>query len=147
MRDSRVSFFSGTPNKAISTADTFNGTTIDLKSGYTGDYFQGAPVGYGVGVEIMFSSITGTNNNIVLKWQVSDDDSTWVDDQRIIDGELSALDGAGTKVIVPTRLRTNRRYCRLVLVTTTMTTSSFVLNAWVSDGTTVHGHGETYKRI
>lgn len=147
MRDSRVSFFSGTPNLTINSATTTNGSTIDLKSGYVGDYFEGAPVKYGIGVELMFSSITSTNNNVVLRWEVSDDDSTWLVDQEILNGELSALKtSAGTKVVVPTRLRTPRRYCRLVIVTSGMAGSSFVVNAWLSDGTTDQGYGESYLR-
>jgi len=145
MRDPRITLITGTP-LTISTATTTNGPTIDFKSGYVGNYFEGSPEGYGFGVEVMFTSITGTNNNVVLKWQVSDNGSTWVDDQTILSGELSALVAGGTKVIVPSRLETARRYARLVIVTTTMTTSSFVVNAWPSDGTTDLGYGQPNLR-
>lgn len=144
MRDSRVSFFAGTPNLTISTATTTNGSTIDLKSGYTGTYFEGAPEEYGLGVEVMFTSITGTNNNVVLRWEVSNDGSTWIVDQEILNGELSALTGSAGRISVSSRLKSPRRYCRLVIVTTTMTTSSFIVNAWLSDGTTDHGYGQTW---
>lgn len=143
MRDSRVTIFNSTP-LTVSTATTTNGATLDLKSGYVGDYFEGSPEGYGVGIKVLFTSITGTNNNVVLKWQVSDNGSTWVDGDTVLAGELSALVAGGTKIEVPTRFEHVRRYARLVLVTTTMTTSSFVLNAWLSDGTTDQAYGQTY---
>lgn len=149
MRDSRVSFFAGTPNLAVSTATTINGTTIDTKSGYVGDYFEGVPEGYGIGIEVMFTSIVSTNNNVVLKWQMSSDNSTWTDGFRIYDAELSASKGTnGTKVIVPTRLDgLQHRYVRLVIVTTGMAGSSFVVNAWLSDGTTDVIDGSAYLRV
>lgn len=146
MRDARVALFAGTP-LTISTATTTNGSTINLKSGYVGDYFEGAPTGYGLGVEVMFSTITSTNNNVVLRWEVSDDGSTWVADQIILDGELSVLKTSrGTKVIVPSRLYTARQYARLAIVTTGMSGSSFIVDAWISDGTTDLGFGEPALR-
>ena len=150
IRDSRVSFFTSQPGTAtaISTATTTNGTTIDLKSGYTGSYFEGAQYLYGLRVHVLFTSITSTNNNVVLKWQVSDDNSTWYDDQQILVGELSALKtSAGTKVEVGSTLRTNRRYVRLCLVTTGMSGSSFSFNTWVDEGAPSYGYGGSTLRI
>ena len=146
MRDSRVTIFTGAP-VTISTATTTNGATIDLLSNVYGDFKEGVGVGYGIGVELSFTSITGTNNNVNVYWEVSDDDATWETDTQILEGELSALKTAsGTKIMVPTRFRTNRRYCRITVVTTTMTASSFILNAWLSDGTPEHTYGEVYLR-
>lgn len=146
MRDPRITVFTSAP-VTVSSATTTNGATIDLKDNYTGNYFEGAPEGYGVGVEVMFYDVTGTNNNIVLKWQVSADNGTWIDDQRVAAGELSALIGSGTKFIVPTRLETAFRYIRLCVVSTGMGTSSFKVNAWVSDGTTNLGYGQPHARV
>ena len=145
MRDSRVTIFTGAP-VTISTATTTNGATIDLLTNVYGDFKEGVGVGYGIGVELSFTSITGVNNNVNVFWQVSDDDATWETDAQILEGELSTLLGTGTKIMVPTRFRTNRRYCRIVVVTTTMTASSFILNAWLSDGTPEHVYGQAYLR-
>jgi len=145
MRDSRVTIFTGAP-VTISTATTTNGATIDLLTNVYGDFKEGVGVGYGIGVELSFTSITGVNNNVNVFWQVSDDDATWETDAQILEGELSTLLGTGTKIMVPTRFRTNRRYCRIVVVTTTMTASSFILNAWLSDGTPEHTYGQSYMR-
>lgn len=153
MRDARVALFTGTP-LTISTATTTYGPTLDLKSGYVGDFFEGSPTGYGLRIEVMFTTITSTNNNVKLKWQVSDDNfSTVDDDQMILEGELSALvtaggtAGTGTKIIVPSTLRTTARYARLAIVTTGMSGSSFIVNAWLSDGVTDQGRGQNYYRV
>lgn len=141
MRDPRFEIFTSSPI-TVSTATTTNGATLNLLTlgiDVDGDYWEGAPPGYGLGVEVMFYTITSTNNNVTLKWQVSDDGSTWVDDQQVYAGELSATQGDGTKVIVSTRLRTQRQYARLAIVTTGMSGSSFLVNAWVSDATKVNG--------
>lgn len=138
MRDPRVALFSGLPI-TISTATTTNGSTLDLKNlglKVDGDLFAGSPVGYGLGVEMLFYDITGTDVNVSVKWQVSDDGSTWVDDQQVIPtSDLDTLDNGGTKIVVSTRLVTKRRYARLVVITTGMVSSSVKLNAWLSDGT------------
>lgn len=150
MRDSRITVFGSSAGDpvTISTATTTNGATIDLKSGYVGDYFIGAPAGYGLGVDIIFKTITGTANNVDCFWQVSLDGTTWETDQKILEGELSAIKtAAGTKIEVPTRLRTKFRYARISIVTTTMTSSSFVVQAWVSDGTVNQAYGQAYKTI
>ena len=139
MRDTRISLFAGLPVTINSNA-TLNGTTIDLKSGYVGDYFEGAEVGYGFGVQMLFYTITGTSFNIAVKWQVSDDDSTWVDDQTVYSGEVVAASAAGTKLELSTRIRTPRRYVRLVVTSTNISSESCIMNAWVSDGTTDHGY-------
>jgi hypothetical protein len=137
MRDSRITLFAGLP-VTINSAITTTGSTLDFKAGvgqYVGDYFEGSPGS--LPVELMFSSITSTNNNAVVTWEVSDNGSNWVVDQEIYSGELSVTMGTlGTKVILPTRLNTPRRYGRLKVVTSGMSGSSFILNAWVSDGVT-----------
>lgn len=151
MRDSRIVLFPGTPNLAVSTAATFNGNTIDLKSGYTGTYFDGnvGKSDYGIGVEFIFTTVTGNAVNATIKWQVSDDGSTWVDDVVVIDvTDIDAAIGTtGTKYIVPSRFETIRRYIRAVLTTSGMGSSSFVFNAFVSDGTPEAAWGKSYKRI
>jgi len=137
MRDPRVALFSGLPI-TVSTATTTNGSTLDLLNlnlGIDGDYWEGSPNGYGLGVELLFYTITGTQADVNIKWQVSDDGSTWVDDQQVI--PTTALDEVvtGSKVAISTRLRTARRYARLVVTSVNMTSSSFIFNAWLSDGT------------
>ena len=142
MRDTRIAIFSATP-LVVNTNTTVNGETLDLKSGYTGNYFEGAPKRYGVGVELLFSSISGTRIDIAVKWQVSTDGSTWLDDQVVIPDTnlMTASTGSpGAKYALPTRLVTSRRYARLVVVTTDVAgAGTFTLNAWVSDGTTEYG--------
>lgn len=151
IRESRVSLFSGMPlaATAISTATTTNGSTIDFKSGYTGNYFEGAQYKYGFNVHLLFTSIVSTNNNVVVKWQVSDDGSTWRDSDEVLRGELSVLMGTngGTKVEVPSRLVTNRRYARLVITTTGMSGSSFNVNAWVDEGSGSYANGQPLIRV
>lgn len=137
--DTRVTIFDTVPYTINSNA-TLTGTTIDLKSGYTGDYFEGAPVGYGLGVRLLFTSITGTSFNLAIKWQVSDDNSTWVDDQQVYSGEVVAAKGDNNALEIQTRLRTPRRYARLVIVSTNISSESCILKvAALSDGTTAHG--------
>lgn len=151
MRDARIAIFDSAP-LTINTNTTTNGNTIDLKDGHTGNYFEGAPRGYGVGVELLFYSITGTRIDIAVKWQVSDDGTTWVDDQVVLDdANLMTLTtnspSTAKKYAVPTRLVTSRRYARLVVTTTDVSGSGqFLLNAWVSDGTTEFGKA-TQPRI
>lgn len=147
MRETRITLFSGLP-LTISTATTTNGLTLDLKSGYVGDFFEHIPAeSHGLSVELMFTTITSTNNNVVVKWQVSDDDSTWVDDVTVYSGELSVSKGTGTKVVIGTTFRQIRRYARLVVVTTGMSGSSFIMQAWVSDGVPTATYGKTYIRV
>lgn len=151
MRDARITLFSGAP-LIINTNVTTNGDTIDLKDGYTGNYFEGAPRGHGLGVELLFYNVTGTRIDIAAKWQVSDDGSTWVDDQAIVDdANLMTLTtnspSSAKKYAVPTRLVTSRRYARIVVTTTDVAgAGQFYLNAWVSDGTTEFGKA-TQPRI
>lgn len=141
MRDTRVTIFSGAP-LTINTNVTTNGDTLDLKSGignYVGDYFEGSPNGYGIRVELLFSSITGTRIDIAIKWQDSDDGSTWYDAGTVLaDSNLMTLTTASPndKYAVPTAFYTARRYARLVVTTTDVSSGSFVLNAWLSDGVT-----------
>lgn len=138
MRDPRVALFAGLPI-TVSTATTTNGATLDLKNlgiEIDGDLFHGSPKEYGLGVEILITSITGTDANATIKWQVSDDGSTWVDDQQVIPvTDLDAFVAGGTKIEISTRLMTKRRYARLVVTSSGMVSSSFVFNAWLSDGT------------
>lgn len=147
MRETRIDLFANLP-LTITTNATTNGNAIDFKDGYTGSYFEGAEVGYGFGVEILLTEIAGTAFNAKFKWQVSDDNSTWVDDQVIYDGELVAAVSGGTKLAIASRLRTPRRYGRLVVTTTNMngTTETFKMNAWVSDGTTEHGYATQVRK-
>lgn len=139
MRDSRIQLFTGLP-LTISTSTTTTGDSQDLLSGYVvGSNFEGAPKGYGIGVEIMLSSITGTAFEVEIYWETSDDDSTWVRDALVLEAlevvaALAASNG-GTKMIIPSRLTSKRRYARLKVVTTNVSGESCILNAWVSDGT------------
>lgn len=151
MRDSRVAVFTGTPGTDIdvSTATTTNGATLDLLNlniGIDGDYWQGSPNGYGLGVELLFYSITGAQADVAIKWQVGDDGTNWVDDQQVIPAtalDEVVADSPGGKIAISTRLRTNRRYARLVVTSTNMSGSSFSFNAWLSDGTNDFAHAKS----
>lgn len=144
MRDSRITIFTGAP-LAITTATTTNGATIDLQSGYVGDYIEGAPAGHGLGIEIIFSSITGSQADVDCYWQVSLDGSTWETDQKIIEGALDQLDGSISNAIrVKSRLRTTFRYARVVIVSSNMGGSSFNVNAWVTDASIDQAYGQKY---
>lgn len=140
MRDSRLELFTSQP-VTISSNTTTNGKTIDLLDNYVGDYSEGAEVAYGIGVEILVYDITGTRIDLQLKWQVSDDGSSWVDDQEIYpDTNIMTASANGTKLAISTRLRTPRRYARVVAVTTDNNAGSFKMRGWASDGTTKHGY-------
>lgn len=146
MRDTRITLFNSQP-VTMSTDTTENGTTLDLLENRVGDYKEGAPAGYGIGVEILVvpTSATGTDITLALKWQVSDDGSTWVDDQVIMDATNvidTTVDATvvGTKMSIPSRLRTDRRYARVVATTTATSSGSFTIRGWASDGSTKHGH-------
>jgi len=145
MRDARIALFSATPI-TVSTSSTTTGLTQDLLSGYVpGTTFEGAPSGYGIGVEVMLSTITGTSFEVEIYWETSDDDSTWVRDALVLKvteliATLAASNG-GTKMIIPSRLTSKRRYARLKVVSTNMSSESFILNAWVSDGTPSLAYG------
>lgn len=143
MRDSRVTIFTGAP-LTISTATTTNGATIDLQSGYTGDYIEGAPAGHGIGIAILFTSITGSQADVDCYWQVSLDGSTWETDQKIIEGALDELDGANNRIEVTSRLRTKFRYARVVIVSSNMSGSSFIVQAWLNDASIDQAYGQAY---
>jgi hypothetical protein len=146
MRESRVAIFSGQPAAvtAVNSATTVTGNTLDLKSGFTGTYFEGAMEEYGLGVDILITSVVSTNNNIDIFWEVSPDNfATTYRDIQILKGEVSALIAAinanGTKLEFGTRLKTPYRYARIKLTTTGMAGSSFNFNTWVNDGTPEYG--------
>ena len=135
MRDSRITLIAGLP-LTISADTTTTGETQDLKSGYVGDYFEGAPAGYGLGGEILLTSITGTAFTVEIYWETSSDNSTWVRDELVYPATnvVAAVSG-GTKLAIPFRLRTTRRYARLKIVSASMSSESFVITgAWISDG-------------
>ena len=145
MYDTRIDILATNP-VAVSTDTTTTGETLDLLDGYTGDYKEGAPVGYGIGVKLLFvpTTATGTDITAAVKWQVSDDGSTWVDDQVILDATniidvTVDADIVGTKYEVESRLRTPRRYARVVITTTSTSSGAFNVYAWAADGTTMHG--------
>lgn len=147
MRETRVTIFSGAP-VTVNSDTTTTGDTIDLKDNYAGNYFEGAPNGYGVGVELLFSSITGTRIDVDAYWEDSDDGTTWYAKDKIFaDADIVALSSDGTgKLALPTRLVGARRYARIVVVTTNTNSASFTLNAWVSDATNPYGKA-TQPRI
>lgn len=135
MRESRVTFISGLP-LTISTNTTTTGETIDLKSGYTGDYFEGAMAGYGLGGEILVTSITGTAFELEVYWETSSNGSTWVRDGLIYPAtDVVAASSGGTKLVIPFRLKTTRRYARMKIVSTNISGESCVITGvWLSDG-------------
>jgi hypothetical protein len=147
MRDSRVTIFNSGAALTVSADGTTTGDTIDLLQGYeVGSYFEGAPSEYGIGVEIMLSTVTGTAFNVEIYWETSDDNSTFVRDALVLESSadpvaLIAASNGGTKMIVPTRLTSKRRYARLKVVTTNMSSESFVLQGWLSDGTPSLAYG------
>lgn len=151
MRDLRNTVLAST---TISTTDVAtNGTTIDLKSGYTGDYFEGAEPEHGLGVICMASAVvsgTGDGFTITWKWQTSPNDSTWTDGPTIgvmtvdttglflIEGAtVGTYDTAGplTRQKLTSKIVTSKRYVRVVATTLGMTNSEVVvLQAWLGDG-------------
>jgi len=135
MRDARVTFIAGLP-LTISADGTTTGESIDLKSGYVGDYFEGAPAGYGLGGEILLTSITGTSFTVEIYWETSSDDSTWVRDELIYPAtDVVAAVSGGTKLVIPFRLRTERRYARMKIVAASISGESFIIKGvWLSDG-------------
>ena len=147
MRDSRVTIFNGGAALTVSTNTTVTGDTIDLLNGFVvGSYFEGAPSGYGIGVEIMLSSITGTAYNVEIYWETSSDNSTWTRDALVLPSTsdpvaLLAASNGGTKMVIPTRLTSKRRYARLKVISTNISGESFVLQAWLSDGTPSLAYG------
>lgn len=135
MRDSRITLFATVP-QTINSNTTITGESLDLLNGYTGDYKEGSPAGYGLGGEILFTSITGTAFELEIYWETSSDNSTWVRDSLIIPAtDVVAASSGGTKFVVPFRLRTTRRYARIKIVSTNISGESCVLSgAWISDG-------------
>lgn len=135
MRESRVTFIAGLP-LTVSADGTTTGESIDLKSGYVGDYFEGSPAGYGLGGEILLTSITGTAFTVEAYWETSSDNSTWVRDELIYPAtDVVAASAGGTKLVIPFRLRTPRRYARMKIVSASMSGESFVITGvWLSDG-------------
>ena len=130
MRESRVTFIAGLP-LTISADGTTTGESIALKSGYTGDYFEGAPAGYGLGGEIILTSITGTAFTVEAYWETSSDNSTWVRDELIYPAtDVVAAVSGGTKLVLPFRLRTSRRYARMKIVAASISGESFIIY-WV----------------
>lgn len=139
MYDMRIAVLNGGAGIPITvSADgTLTGDTIDLKNGYTGSYFEGAPAGYGIGVKVFLTSITGTAFTVEIYWETSSDNSTWVRDALVYPATdvVAAVGTTGTKVAVTGRLRTTRRYARLKVVSASMSGESFVVKAYASDGT------------
>ena len=135
MRESRVTLISGLP-LTVSADGTTTGETIDTKDGYVGDYFEGAPAGYGLGGEILLTSITGTAFTVEIYWETSSDGSTWVRDELIYPAtDVVAAVSGGTKLAIPFRLRTVRRYARMKIVSAGISGESFVIaGVWLSDG-------------
>lgn len=135
MRESRVTLIGSLP-LTINSNTTVTGETLDLKSGYTGDYFEGSPAGYGLGGEILITSITGTAFELEVYWETSTNGSTWVRDELVYPAtDVVAAVSGGTKLVIPFRLRTTRRYARLKIVSTNISGESCIITgAWLSDG-------------
>ena len=142
MRETRVTVWDNAEG-AITADGTVNGPTIDLLENYTGSYKEGTGQ-YGLGVEIVCTSISGNEFSLTFKWQVSDDASTWVDHEQIYTttGPVAAAAAPKTKIVLPTRLKTPRRYARIVRVIANIVAADATITtkAWVSDGTTKFGY-------
>lgn len=150
MRDSRVTAWNTTT--FVSGTAATAGPTIDLLDGYTwtGSYAEGTSL-YGVGVEIIAGSVSlGSDTDgftLTWKWQVSDDNSTWVDGPTIgviayddtngftKDGTLTGAALGLTRAKLSSRLRTTKRYARLYCTPSDIeSTATVTTNAYISDG-------------
>lgn len=153
MRDPSVNVWNTT---TISADGATNGPTIDLLEDYVGDHQYGTSM-YGLPVEILADDIVaGTDADgwtLTWKWQVAADDGagspdTWIDHTQIgviatdsdiaftkdgtITGDALGLDRAKLQ----TRLRTAKRFARLVCTAADVEGSSTVrTRAWLTDGT------------
>lgn len=133
MIDSRVSVW--TNSTAHATGSTSNtGPTIDLLA-------SGVPVGgsyevnplFGVGIEILQTTVSGTAQVTVWEWEISNDDSTWYNGGYIGKNTLST---ASAVYRLKTGLPTTMRYARLKATNTGTGTSTSV--AYANDNA---GHG------
>lgn len=150
MRDSRVTVW--TNPTVISTNAATNGPTIDLLSyGYVGDHLYGTSL-YGAGVEIIAGAVVAGSDTdgftLTWKWQVSADGSTWVEGGHIgvigwddtpgytKDGTITGTTLGLARAKLSTRLRTVKRYCRLVCTSADIEGSATVsVTAFLADGT------------
>ena len=135
MIDSRVSVW--TNSTAHATGSTSNtGPTIDLLA-------SGVPVGgsyevnplFGVGIEILQTTVSGTAQVTVWEWEISNDDSTWYNGGYI--GSV-AVAAASTTYRLKGGLPTEMRYARLKATNTGTGASTSVVYA-----TDTAGHGNT----
>lgn len=151
MRDDRVTIW--TNPTTINADGTTNGTSIDLLADYTNaavNHKLGTSPEYGFGVEVIGKSVvtgTGDGFTVVFKFQDSEDNTNWDDAGEFgtftIDTNGAFLIPAGgstvselTRQKLSGRLRTARRYARVVAVAAGITGGeSIVLNMWMSDGT------------
>lgn len=147
MYDTRVEVWNNDEG-TVSADATTNGSTIDLLSEYVGDHREGTGY-YGVGVQIILAAITGNAFSVTFKWQVSDDGSTWVDDQQIYTvTDITAAKGPTNGLKLSTRLRTPRRYARIVRVVSGISgaDASFNQKAFVADGSTFWGFATQVRK-
>ncbi len=147
MRDSRITVITGGP-VTITTDTTTNGATINFEDDRAGNFLTGTfGSGYGLGVELLLDAIGGTAFTVAVKTQVSDDDSTWVDDVFVLDAleivAASANGAAGDNIKIPMRINTSRKHARVVVTTTSGNSGTFTLDGWVSDGTVASANGTT----
>lgn len=150
MNDARLTIW--TNAQTITTSDTAtNGPGLDLADGINlGSHSHGVWREYGVGIRIMAHDVvtgTGDGFTVTVKVQTSPDNSTWTDFATVgvftvdTDGYFEDADGDPigptlTRQELTTRVRTSKRYIRLVMTTLGMTNSEVVqLSAWVADGT------------
>lgn len=139
MKDSRVTVWT---NPTALTADgTYNGPTIDLLSNVVvGQPTNQLPFGNmaeGLGVQILITDIVATAWNLQIKWQTSDDGSTWEDSGFITPrGGIDPANVVGNKIVLESTLPRNasRRYARLVAITASMSAESANMYAYVEDG-------------
>jgi|3_EtaG_2_1085321.scaffolds.fasta_scaffold00525_13 hypothetical protein len=150
MRDARITAWVN-PTTKTTVDEATNGPTIDLADGITlGSHSHGVWREYGIGLEIMAHDVvtgTGDGFTVAVKVQTSPDDSAWTDfatvgtftidtDGYFEDADDNPIGPTLTRQKMTTRVRTSKRYIRLVMTTLGMTNGEVVqLSAWVSDGT------------
>lgn len=161
MRDSRVILWTN-PSPMSASITTVTGPTVDLLEGYNGSQVYGTSL-YGFGAEIMvYGVVVGTDADggiVTFKWQVAPDNGsgaagTFVDAETIgaiaynaaglftIDGTVggTAFPATLTRAKLKARLRTAKRFCRLVATGTDLEgTVALNTKAWLSDGTIAFG--------
>lgn len=116
MDDSRVADL--ITSQTISASGTVNGTGLNLLADYVGTY-QSVTGEEGISVRTLIKNVTaGATGTVVVKYQESDDNSTWVDFRVHETIDLSLI--KGKKIVAEATLYPHRQYIREVVTTTSL---------------------------